>query len=136
MAVAIDRGDRRAMAYAVVAMIVMIVSVDQLVWRPALAWAQKFKVEETAAAGDVPHSFLLDLLRRSRMLAWIEREAGRLLAPSSQRPTAAAGGGDEPGAAASPPSPDGRSRSRGWCSPGGGPRTWPSWSPRCGRASG
>jgi NitT/TauT family transport system permease protein len=93
MAVAIDRGDRRAMAYAVVAMIVMIVSVDQLVWRPALAWAQKFKVEETAAA-DVPRSFLLDLLRRSRMLAWIERQGGRLLAPSSRRRTRAPGGGD------------------------------------------
>src|SRR4029077_6042268 len=95
MAVAIDRGDRRAMAYAVVAMIVMIVSVDQVVWRPALAWAQKFKVEETAAA-DVPRSFLLDLLRHSRMLAWIERQGGRLLAPSSLRKTRAAGG-DDPG---------------------------------------
>jgi len=94
MAVAIDRGDRRAMAYAVVAMIVMIVSVDQLVWRPALAWAQKFKVEETAAAADVPRSFLLDLLRRSRMLAWIERQGGRLLAPSSLRRTRAPGGDD------------------------------------------
>jgi NitT/TauT family transport system permease protein len=93
MAVAIDHGDRRAMAYAVVAMIIMIVSVDQLVWRPALVWAQKFKVEETAAA-DVPRSFLLDLLRRSRMLAWIEREAGRLLAPSSRRWMAAPGGGN------------------------------------------
>lgn len=93
MAVAIDRGDRRAMAYAVVAMIVMIVSVDQLVWRPALAWAQKFKVEETAAA-DVPRSFLLDLLRRSRMLAWMERQGGRLLAPASLRRTRAPGGDD------------------------------------------
>jgi NitT/TauT family transport system permease protein len=77
MAVAIDHGDRRAMANAVVAMIVMIVAVDQLVWRPLLAWAQKFKVEETAAA-DVPRSFLLDLLRRSRILDWLGRQAGRL----------------------------------------------------------
>ena len=77
MAVAIDQGDRRAMACAVVAMIVMIVAVDQLAWRPALAWAQKFKVEETAAA-DVPHSLLLDLLRGSRMLAWVDRRARRL----------------------------------------------------------
>jgi ABC-type nitrate/sulfonate/bicarbonate transport system permease component len=45
-------------------------------------------------AADVPRSFLLDLLRRSRMLAWIEREAGRLLAPSSRRRMAAPGGGN------------------------------------------
>ena len=49
MSVAIDRGDARAMAAATVAMIVMIVVVDQLVWRPALAWAQKFKLEDTEA---------------------------------------------------------------------------------------
>jgi NitT/TauT family transport system permease protein len=50
MSVAIDRGDGRAMAAAVMAMIAMIVAVDQLVWRPALAWAQKFKVEALASA--------------------------------------------------------------------------------------
>ena len=77
MAVAIDQGDRRAMAYAVVAMIVMIVTVDQLVWRPALVWAQKFKVEETAAA-EAPRSFVLDLLRRSRIPGWFRHQAGRL----------------------------------------------------------
>jgi NitT/TauT family transport system permease protein len=91
MAVAIDRGDRRAMAYAVVAMIVMIITVDQLVWRPALAWAQKFKVEETAAA-EAPRSLVLDLLRRSRVLGWLRRQTGRLsgqtLRPHGLRRTA------------------------------------------------
>ncbi len=83
MAVAIDRGDRRAMAWAIVAMIVMIVAVDQLVWRPALAWAQKFKVEETAAA-EVPRSLLLDLLGRSRMVGWLGQKARSLFARMSQ----------------------------------------------------
>src|SRR5262249_31368807 len=79
MAVAIDRGDRRAMAFAIVAMVTMIVALDQLLWRPALVWAQKFKVEETAVA-DVPSSLLVDLLRRSPMLAWIGRRARALVA--------------------------------------------------------
>jgi len=79
MSVAIDRGDTRAMGCAIVAMIVMIVAVDQVVWRPALAWAQKFKVEETSA-GVAPRSWLLDLLRRSRLMPWLELELGRLLA--------------------------------------------------------
>lgn len=79
MSVAIDRGDARAMAAATVAMIVMIVVVDQLVWRPALAWAQKFKLEDTEA--DVgATSWVLDVLRRSRAVAWAERQAARLTA--------------------------------------------------------
>jgi NitT/TauT family transport system permease protein len=79
MAVAIDRGDRRAMACAVVAMVVMIVLVDQLVWRPAMVWAQKFKVEETAS--EAPRSRLLDFLRRSRLLTWLGRRSERDAVP-------------------------------------------------------
>ncbi|MBX3027340.1 ABC transporter permease subunit [bacterium] len=101
MSVAIDRGDVRAMAAATVAMIVMIVVVDQLVWRPALAWAQKFKLEETEA--DVgATSWVLALLRRSRAIAWAEQRAARVLALFESRaaaaPSAAAG---ESGRAAS-----------------------------------
>ncbi len=69
MSVAIDQGNRAAMAGAVVAMTTMIVAVDQLLWRPALAWAQKFKLEETSGT-EVPVSWVLDLVRRSRLLVW------------------------------------------------------------------
>ena len=79
MSVAIDHGDARAMAAATVAMIVMIVVVDQLVWRPALVWAQKFKLEDTEADA-AASSWLLDLLRRSRAITWIGTTVARLLA--------------------------------------------------------
>ncbi len=84
MSVAIDHGDRRAMAGATVAMITMIVAVDQLVWRPALAWAQKFKVEETEASEGAT-SWALDLLRRSRVVPWLEARSGRLFALFERR---------------------------------------------------
>jgi NitT/TauT family transport system permease protein len=94
MAVAIDRGDVRAMAGAVVAMIVMIVTVDALVWRPALAWAQKFKVEETGAA-DVHRSLVLELVRRSRVLRWLDERARRAMAAAgARRRRVGDGGGD------------------------------------------
>jgi NitT/TauT family transport system permease protein len=97
MSVAIDRGDTRAMAAATVAMIVMIVVVDQLVWRPALAWAQKFKLEDTEA-GEAPRSWVLDLLRRSRAIAWMERQGGRLLTRfASDRAAAPTAAADERG---------------------------------------
>src|SRR5512143_4292124 len=79
MSVAIDHGDARAMAAATVAMIVMIVVVDQLIWRPALVWAQKFKLEDTEA-DEAASSWLLDLLRRSRAITWIRTTVARLLA--------------------------------------------------------
>ncbi|MFB9907372.1 ABC transporter permease [Allokutzneria oryzae] len=51
---------------AVGAMIIMVVAVNVLFWRPLTAWAQRFRIElsESAAA---PRSLLLDLLRRSRL---------------------------------------------------------------------
>jgi NitT/TauT family transport system permease protein len=89
MSVAIERGNSTAMVGAVVAMMTMIVTVDQLVWRPALAWAQKFKVEETEAA-DAPTSWVLDLLRGSRLIPWLEARAGELFARFEPRGTRAA----------------------------------------------
>ncbi|HEY2388513.1 MAG TPA: ABC transporter permease subunit [Candidatus Binatia bacterium] len=96
MSVAIDRGDRRAMGCAVVAMVVMIVTVDQIVWRPALAWAQKFKVEDTSA-GTAPRSWLLELLRGSRLVPWIEEEMGRVFARVGARHREVAHAGDASG---------------------------------------
>jgi NitT/TauT family transport system permease protein len=84
MSVAIDHGDRRAMFGATVAMITMIVAVDQLVWRPALAWAQKFKVEETEASEGAT-SWALELLRRSRIVPWVEAWSGRLFGVFERR---------------------------------------------------
>ncbi len=67
MSLAIDRGDRRAMVAAVVAMVLMILATDQLVWRPLVAWASRFKLEETAATEE-PRSWVLGLLTRSLLL--------------------------------------------------------------------
>ena len=51
---------------AVIAMVTMIVAVDQLFWRPIVAWSERFKMEETAEV-DKPQSWVLDLLRHSRI---------------------------------------------------------------------
>ena len=47
MAAAVDRGDNQAAMWAIIAMLVVILATDQLVWRPLLAWADKFKIELT-----------------------------------------------------------------------------------------
>jgi NitT/TauT family transport system permease protein len=70
MAEAINQGDTRAMVAAVAAMAVMIVAVDQVFWRPIVAWSERFKLEETAEA-DTPRSWFLDVLKHSRLAAWL-----------------------------------------------------------------
>ena len=57
MATAVEAGDTRAAICAIVAMIVTIVVIDQLVWRPLVAWAEKFKLEQTEAK-DTPTSWV------------------------------------------------------------------------------
>jgi NitT/TauT family transport system permease protein len=72
MATAVDAGNHGAMVAAILAMILMIVAVDQLVWRPVLVWAERFKNEETAA-GKRPTSWVYDSLRQSRIVTWMRR---------------------------------------------------------------
>ena len=64
---AANAGNTRATTWGLVVMIGVIVLMDQLIWRPVIAWAQKFKFEQVEAS-DVPRSPVLNLLKRSRIL--------------------------------------------------------------------
>jgi NitT/TauT family transport system permease protein len=68
MSVAAAKGDGAAMALAVLAMALLVVALDQLLWRPLVAWSQKFRLEESGQAEEA-RSWFLDLLRRSRLAA-------------------------------------------------------------------
>jgi len=70
MAQAIAQGDNTAALWAVVAMIVLILVSDQLVWRPLLAWADKFKIELTESATPAT-SWVYNLLRGAYLFTWI-----------------------------------------------------------------
>ena len=69
---AANAGDMRAIASGLGVMIGIIVLIDQLIWRPVIAWTEKFKFEQVESV-DTPHSFVLDLLRRSRVLPFVAR---------------------------------------------------------------
>jgi NitT/TauT family transport system permease protein len=94
MSVAIDAGDKGAMLAAIVAMMAMIVLLDQLFWRPLVAWSEKFKFEDVGG-GTPPQSWVLDLLRSSELVQafdrWLRKlalRAGTLL-PKRAPPAAA-----------------------------------------------
>ena len=65
-------------------MTVVILAYDQLLFRPLVAWADKFRMENTSS-GDAPESWLLDLIRRTRLihrllvpLGWMFANAARV----------------------------------------------------------
>ena len=79
MAEAITSGDNSAAFWAVVAMIVLILVSDQLVWRPLLAWADKFKIELTVSQLPAT-SWVYDLLRGAYLFTWLQERVTRPLA--------------------------------------------------------
>ncbi len=74
MSVAVEKGRVDAMLFAIAAMVLMIVLLDQLLWRPVVVWAQKFRIEE-GGSSEAMESWFLNWLRRSRFL----RLAGAVL---------------------------------------------------------
>ena len=97
VAAAVAAQDLWALGWAIITMTAIIVLVDQLFWRPLVAWSDKFRMEQSSA-GDVPQSWLFDLLKTSRLsklLAPIttpaidafDRLMSSLLGPVSQGPT-------------------------------------------------
>jgi NitT/TauT family transport system permease protein len=76
MASAVERGDNHAAAWAIVAMLAVILASDQLVWRPLLAWADRFKIELTESS-DPPTSWLYNLLNGAYVFDWFEEKIAR-----------------------------------------------------------
>jgi NitT/TauT family transport system permease protein len=99
VALAIQKRDLPAIGYAILTMLCVIIVYDQLLFRPVVAWADKFRFEQTASSS-APTSWILDLFRRTRALRALSLPftalnkaisnlhitlPGRLLATSSKR---------------------------------------------------
>ena len=68
--VAASDGNTRAMIWGLATMVAIIVATDQLIWRPVIAWADKFKFEQVESSQRVG-SPILYALRNSNALGWI-----------------------------------------------------------------
>jgi NitT/TauT family transport system permease protein len=67
VALAIQQRNLAAIGYAILTMLLVIIAYDQLLFRPIVAWADKFRFEQTAS-GSASTSWMLDLFRRTRAL--------------------------------------------------------------------
>ncbi|HUB67423.1 MAG TPA: ABC transporter permease subunit [Candidatus Methylacidiphilales bacterium] len=72
MAGVIHTRNTRGAIIAIVAMIILILVSDQLIWKPLLAWADKFKVQLTDSS-ERPTSWMLDFLKRAYVLVWLKK---------------------------------------------------------------
>ncbi|CAG9183192.1 MULTISPECIES: ABC transporter permease [Cupriavidus] len=88
IALAIQQQNLAAIGWAILAMLVGILVYDQLLFRPLVAWADRFRFE-TLSQDNEPESWLLDLLRRSEwvraLLARTAALAERTLAWGARR---------------------------------------------------
>src|ERR1700732_3454745 len=71
---AASAGDTRSIIWGVGTMIAVIVLLDQFIWRPVIAWAEKFKVEQ-GGREDTPRARVVNILQRSSSLAYLQRKA-------------------------------------------------------------
>jgi NitT/TauT family transport system permease protein len=72
VALAIQQRSLAAVGWAILAMTVTILIYDQLLFRPLVAWADKFRFEQTAAQV-VPRSWVLDLFRQAALTQYMTR---------------------------------------------------------------
>jgi len=69
---AADKGDLRALAWGIGTLILIVIALDQLVWRPLLAWSDRFKLA-MVDSDTSPTSWFYDVLRGARLLDWLGR---------------------------------------------------------------
>ena len=100
MSVAQEQKDGWAQFWAVVAVITMVVAIDQLIFRPLIVWSNKFKIEDTESEFQ-DRSAVLRFFGRSRVVGWMHDKFAELI----RRPAVT-----EPEQNAAPRKPDAISR--------------------------
>ena len=79
VALALEQKDILAVAWAILAMLVVILAYDQLLFRPLVAWSAKFRFETTAGS-TASDPWVLRLMRRTRLMKFIGELVGNAAA--------------------------------------------------------
>ncbi len=70
IAMAIAHADKSAIAYVIITMLIVIALYDQLLFRPLVAWAEKFKAE-VDVGDEASESWVLNLFQRTQLLGYV-----------------------------------------------------------------
>ncbi|ALP62351.1 ABC transporter permease [Paraburkholderia caribensis] len=85
LAAAIAGKNLHAIGWVILTMTVVILAYDQFLFRPLVAWSDKFRMENTSS-GDAPESWLLDLIRRTRLIHRLLVPIGWMFAKAARVP--------------------------------------------------
>jgi NitT/TauT family transport system permease protein len=85
LALAIAQKDLHAVGYVILVMIAVILLYDQFLFRPLVAWADKFRMETTASQGSAPQSWVLNLIQRTHVVQRILRPFTRAISRLGNR---------------------------------------------------
>ncbi len=92
IALAIERRDLKSVSWAIATMLVVILIYDQVLFRPLVAWADRFRFEQEPG-GVAPQSWVFDVLRRSRIVERLTEPFAKLwrltLRPRRDKPSSA-----------------------------------------------
>ncbi|MCM8740215.1 ABC transporter permease [Pseudomonas koreensis] len=79
LSLAIAQQNLHAVGYVILTMIVVILIYDQFLFRPLVAWADKFRMENTASQTAAPESWVLNLIQRTRLIQRLLRPFSRII---------------------------------------------------------
>jgi NitT/TauT family transport system permease protein len=85
LSTAIDQRNLGAVGWVILVMSLVILAYDQLLFRPLVAWADKFRME-TSSSGNMPESWLLDLIRRTHLITQILKPLGWIISTLARVP--------------------------------------------------
>ena len=94
---AASTGDTAGILWGLAAMIAVIVLLDQLLWRPAIAWSEKFKMEQVESASEVTLADSAPAAQFGCLALGREARRGAALGTADHQP-AARGSGAAPSA--------------------------------------
>jgi len=77
IALAIERRNLAAVGWAIGAMLIVILIYDQVLFRPLVAWADRFRFEQQVGSLP-PRAWVLDVLRHSRVVAFVSEPLSAL----------------------------------------------------------
>ncbi|HBF76878.1 MAG TPA: ABC transporter permease [Clostridiaceae bacterium] len=70
---AANEGNTKALWWGIITLVLVIVLMDRIIWRPIISWSEKFKIESTGT-GEEHKSYFLMFLRRSLIIQFLEEK--------------------------------------------------------------
>ena len=80
---ATNQGNIKALIVGIITLIIIIVLLDQFLWRPLLSWSKKFNLEMVSGGAETETvSWFYPVLRQSKIILWFEAKVLKPLTAS------------------------------------------------------